>query len=923
MFESTMVGPKRGWVFVLLSLTALAFSFATDVSAQEADTGTIILDTAGFWRCHYNLNMPVVRKGEDIAPLHIAFKEDWQKLTGRWKGYAKWLERGTPFPPQNWTDPDFDDSSWCRMSGELAATVQRGADRLSPYMALECRRGKFRVNAPARVKKMTLSLEFRGGVIVTLNGKEVRRAYLPENKRIGLGEPAQDYKADERPTRTLTDVDVPVRFLRKGVNILTVEVHRAPNVETDIRFKANNYPPFRVKGAKCGLKKFRLEAPSTYAGALVPNVTRPKGIQAWNSKAVAADFDLDYGDPNEELKPVTIVGTRNGVCSGKIIVGSNKPIRGLDAAVSNLVRVGGKGSIPATRVKVRYATPNGYESLANCRYLAAVNRFDGLSRFLPKEVPIRKKQQTRLNLRASDMPLVFGAVVPVWVMVKIPRDAVPGDYKGTLTIRATGERDIEVSIRLRVCAWELPDPWKFQTFVEIIQSPESVAMRYDVPFWSEKHFQLIESSLKLLGQVGSKTAYIPLICETNLGNAETMVRWIDRGEGSYRYDFSIMDRYLDLVEKHQGKPAVVCFYVWDTFLGPVGGYRWGQDRFKAGHTAYGNRGPEVSLLDPGTGKVTKLQLPRHADPRSVKLWRPLLVAVRDRMKKRGWENVMTLGLVSDRVPRKETIAFFKEVLPKIPWAGNSHVILDKHRAEGLVLKYQSEVYDGNYVPDPSGARFYGWKSPGRGRWRNIDWVAQFPRALHDGYPLTTFRFLGEINLLSGYFGFARMGADFWPVSEPGRARPGRRVRYGKLSERYPKSSWSQLNIKTTLLEPGKNGAVTTARFEMLREGLQQAEARIFIEQTLDNKALRARLGEGLVKQCREVLDDRTRTIVRAVNPFIQDGDAAYYGAWATSGDCWWQAPGVVGYQWYLGSDWQECSAQLYEAAAQVAQALDE
>ena len=297
------------------------------------------------------------------------------------------------------------------------------------------------------------------------------------------------------------------------------------------------------------------------------------------------------------------------------------------------------------------------------------------------------------------------------------------------------------------------------------------------------------------------------------------------------------------------------------------------------------------------------------------------MAVRDRMKKRGWENVMTLGLVSDRVPRKETVAFFKEVLPKIPWAGNSHVILDKYRADGLVLKYQSEVYDDNYVPDPSAARFYGWKPPGRGRWRNIDWVAQFPRALHDGYPLTTFRFLGEMNLLTGYFGFARMGADFWPVSEPGRSRSGRRAKYGKLSERYPKSSWTQLNIRTTLLEPGKKGAITTARFEMLREGLQEAEARVFIEKALDSKALRAKLGEELVNQCREVLDGRTRTIVRAVNTFIQSGDVAYNGTWATSGNCWWLAPGVVGYQWYLGLDRQAGTERLYSQAARVAEAL--
>ena len=899
----------KGAVIVVIVL------FSSHLYAQQEGKEAVLLDTSSFWRCHYSLNMPVVRKGEDIVPLHVAFKEDWQRLWSRFPGHGEWLQQSTPFPLRNWTDPDFDDRSWCRVPGTLVASTASGTDRLSPYMALECRRGKFRVTDPARVRRLSVSLEFRGGAIVYLNGKEVRRGYLAEGKRTGFDEPAEDYKAGAPLRRSLTDIDVPVRFLRKGVNVLAVEIHRSPNAETDVGFRAG-YGTFYVKEAKCGLEKFRLEAPSTYAGALVPNVARPDGFQVWNSSPTAPDFDLDYGDPNEPLRPVRIAATLNATASGKIVVGSSKPIAGLHAVVSDLVAVNAKGSIPAAQIEVRYALPTGYEIAANCRYLAGASRFDGLSGNLPQEVPVREKGKVRRNPEAPGVPLVFGAVVPVWVTVHVPRNAVPANYEGALTIRARGEQPIAVPLRLSVALWTAPDPHKFQTFVEVVQSPESVAMRYGVPLWSKEHFDLVEKSLGLVAQLGNKTAYIPLISETNLGNAETMVRWIRQEDGSYTYDFSVMDRYLDLVEKQQGRPAVVCFYVWDIFLAPTGGYRWGEDRFKAGHLAYGNRGPEVSLLDPGTGRVTKLQLPRHGDSDSMKLWRPLLTAVRDRMKKRGLENAMTLGLVSDRVPRKETVAFFKEILPKIPWAGNSHVIFDNYRRDGLVLKYQSEVFDGQYVPEPSVRRIYGWKWPGFGAYRNIDWVAHTPTEVDDGYPLTTFRFLGEVELLSGFFGFARIGADFWPVLEDKR---GRRV--GRIAARYPKSSWTRLDIRTALLEPGRKGAIGTARYEMLREGLQEAEARIFIEKALDDKTLRARLGEELVSQCLEVLDERTRTIARAVNTFIQNGDIAYGGTWATSGNCWWQAPGLVGCQWYLGTDGHGATERLYTQAARVAKAL--
>ena len=155
------------------------------------------------------------------------------------------------------------------------------------------------------------------------------------------------------------------------------------------------------------------------------------------------------------------------------------------------------------------------------------------------------------------------SVQPIWVIVSVPEGAAPGDYEGKLTVAVGNARPFVVPVKLTVCDWRLPEPRDFQTFVELIQSPETVAMAYEVPLWSEKHFQLMEKSLALMGKAGCKTTCVHLMCETNQGNSETMVRWIRQKDGSYRHDFSVMDRYLDLVEKHQGTPAIVCLYAWD------------------------------------------------------------------------------------------------------------------------------------------------------------------------------------------------------------------------------------------------------------------------------------------------------------------------------------------------------------------------
>jgi hypothetical protein len=178
--------------------------------------------------------------------------------------------------------------------------------------------------------------------------------------------------------------------------------------------------------------------------------------------------------------------------------------------------------------------------------------------------------------------------------------------------------------------------------------------------------------------------------------------------------------------------------------------------------------------------------------------------------------------------------------------------------------------------------------------------------------MTVFRHMGELNIASTYRGFARFGGDFWPVLSDSR---GRLV--GTLSGRYPKSGWGTIDIATCLLSPGQNGAMATTRFEMLREGVQECEARIFIEKALTDKALRAKLGDDLAGRCQEILDERTRWVLRGLSSYIQSGEATHHAV-RLEGRRFPAA--MIGYQLYIGSPWQDRSRDLFDAAAEVAKA---
>ncbi|HUU43962.1 MAG TPA: glycoside hydrolase domain-containing protein, partial [Planctomycetota bacterium] len=620
----------------------------------------------------------------------------------------------------------------------------------------------------------------------------------------------------------------------------------------------------------------------------------PPGVQVWNADILAPYRDFMPPDADGPLAPITIVGTRNGTFSGKVVLGSAGPIEGLRAEMSALEC--GNAKIPASATQVRYPRYmrySGWQSVAR-----AVAEFDALEKTPPKEVALITE---RMKPGYWDIGKVKfdHAWQPIWVTVSVPADAAPGDYRGNLKITVGDAKPFAVPVTLKVSGWRLPDPQDYVTFVEFMQSPESVALRYEVPLWSDQHFKLMEKSLKLLGRIGNRSVYIPLIAETNQGHDETMVRWIKDGE-KYRYDFTVMEKYLDAVERNMGRPRNVVLYVWDIFL-EGGSFELGDGKNKTDldflseearqdRMSHRGKGPNVTLLDPPTGKLTRLTLPQYSDPKARALWKPLLDELRARLKKRGLEDAMTLGAACDAVPSKETVAFFTDLLPGTPWMEHTHGFYggpQRLQAHGATIKYVAIVFF-HTIPKTS-SRFHEWTE-------GEPAVVYYPRGRPHNVPITDYRLTAEEYSSGKMRGFGRVGADFWPVLKDKRGRMVGRISQG----RFPKSLWRNLDIRQTLLEPGPEGAISTVRFEMMCEGVQENEARLFVERALLSK----KISGDLADRCREVLDERAEALKR-----YRTGAARNK---STTDEAYLE---------YVAS-WQERSERLYRLAAEVAKALE-
>jgi hypothetical protein len=267
------------------------------------------------------------------------------------------------------------------------------------------------------------------------------------------------------------------------------------------------------------------------------------------------------------------------------------------------------------------------------------------------------------------------------------------------------------------------------------------------------------------------------------------------------------------------------------------------------------------------------------------------------MKQRGLETNLLLGLATDTMPAQAVVEFWQELLPGVPWASHAHSFRDK--IHGVPVAYASAVWPPRFIPFEGPSR-QGWKQP---RLR-----AQFARDVTELNPLTVFRLIGEHNIGGEQRGFARFGADFWPVIPDAKGE-----RRARVCEAYPKASWRNLNLKCALLGPGPEGPVATARFELLREGLQECEARIALEQALEG----GKLSPELAGRCREIIAERNRAIVMGLSSHVAEG-------FLTAADPVrihdWQGPGNVGYYWFLLSGWQERSGQLFKLAGALASA---
>ncbi len=139
----------------------------------------------------------------------------------------------------------------------------------------------------------------------------------------------------------------------------------------------------------------------------------------------------------------------------------------------------------------------------------------------------------------------------LWLDINLPKDIKGGEYPLTFSLKKDDEVLCVTSLTVTVVDKELPEgniphtEW-FYT--------DCIADYYDIDIFSEKHWQYIENFVKVACDNGVNMIMMPVFTpelDTYIGGERptTQLLKITKTKGEYSFDFSLMDRWIEMCSR--------------------------------------------------------------------------------------------------------------------------------------------------------------------------------------------------------------------------------------------------------------------------------------------------------------------------------------------------------------------------------------
>ena len=263
------------------------------------------------------------------------------------------------------------------------------------------------------------------------------------------------------------------------------------------------------------------------------------------------------------------------------------------------------------------------------------------------EVPVADR------ITAADTTLLApGARRGVWLTVQVPQDAKPGVYKGSVELVANGRKS-RYGYTVQVLGRTLPAPKEWAFHLDLWQNPYAIARVHNVELWSNEHFETLRPYMLKLASAGQKAITATLIDRPWDGQTYdpfgSMVTWVRKADGTWWYDFTIFDRWVEFMMSCGIDKEITCFSMIPWKLS----FRY-YDQATHSH--------KYINCAPGEDAYTKF-------------WGGMLTAFSAHLKEKGWFEKTFISMDERSLQQMQAaIKVIKEYAPgmKISMAGNYH-----------------------------------------------------------------------------------------------------------------------------------------------------------------------------------------------------------------------------------------------------------
>jgi hypothetical protein len=501
---------------------------------------------------------------------------------------------------------------------------------------------------------------------------------------------------------------------------------------------------------------------NTFVEAPDPNAD----TAVWNSTGFNVSFgSIDtryskYKEPDiEPVKTRKLRAWRGERVSAQIVVWTSLPLQQVECVAKELKSDGAVISAEAIKMRfVRYALTDVFGN--GCGWRKA------------EDFPAFLTGDMLDNIECIDMEAK--SVRPVWITVEVPDSAIAGTYKGEIKVCARGKRPETLHIELEVSPKILPPASQWKYHLDLWQHPSAVARAQNLELWSEEHFEAMRPLMKMLADAGQKVVTATLNKDPWNHQCydayEDMILWTMNEDGSWTYDYSVFDKWINFMTGLGIKNMINCYSMapWNNEL----------------HYKDAKSGDMITVkADPGTEGFREM-------------WTPFLKDFVQHLEKNKWLEITNIAM-DERPPATmdEILGLLREVAPELGVA-----LADNHRSYKKYSYIKDLCVEVASIPDSSDLAYR--KANGLNTTYYVCCAHKFPNMFTFSDPAESV-YAGWYAKANGFDGFLRWAYNSW-VENPLTDSRFRTWPSGDTFIVYPE-------------------ARSSIRFERLIEGIQDFE----------------------------------------------------------------------------------------------------